>query len=67
MIRIGAAIAGGHDVRGVGLTLLAAALLMWPVSAGAAPADRSLDRLVALVVERLDTADAVAAAKSSTG
>ncbi|WP_039794167.1 gamma subclass chorismate mutase AroQ [Nocardia araoensis] len=51
-------------MRGVGLTLLlAAALLMWPVSADAAPADRSLDRLVALVVERLDTADAVAAAK----
>ncbi|MGW4089011.1 gamma subclass chorismate mutase AroQ [Nocardia sp. NPDC004750] len=53
-------------MRGVWLTLLAAALLMWPVSAGAAPADRSLDRLVALVVERLDTADAVAAAKWST-
>ncbi|MBF6164425.1 chorismate mutase [Streptomyces gardneri] len=50
-------------MRRVGLTLLAAALLMWPASAGAAPADRSLDRLVALVVERLDTADAVAAAK----
>jgi len=45
------------------LTLLAVALLMWPASAGAAPDDRSLDRLVALVLERLDTADAVAAAK----
>ncbi|MEU2010917.1 hypothetical protein ABZ529_18685, partial [Nocardia sp. NPDC019302] len=50
-------------MRGLGLTLLAAALLMWPVSAGAAPAEPSLDRLVALVAERLDTADAVAAAK----
>jgi chorismate mutase len=36
---------------------------MWPAGAGAAPADGSLDRLVALVVERLNTADAVAAAK----
>ncbi|WP_280245374.1 chorismate mutase [Nocardia abscessus] len=45
------------------LALLVAALPMWPVSAGASPADGSLDRLVALVVERLDTADAVAAAK----
>ncbi|MBF6473994.1 MULTISPECIES: chorismate mutase [Nocardia] len=45
------------------LALLMAALPMWPVSAGASPADGSLDRLVALVVERLDTADAVAAAK----
>ncbi|MGV9973087.1 gamma subclass chorismate mutase AroQ [Nocardia beijingensis] len=50
-------------MRGFGLTLLAAALLMWPVSAGAAPAEPVLDRLVALVVERLNTADAVAAAK----
>ncbi|MFE7745342.1 gamma subclass chorismate mutase AroQ [Nocardia sp. NPDC057455] len=50
-------------MRRVGLTLLAAALLMWPASAGAVPSDRPLDRLVALVVERLDTADAVAAAK----
>ncbi|WP_159840875.1 chorismate mutase [Nocardia sp. CY41] len=50
-------------MRRIGLTLLAAALLMWPASAGAAPDDRSLDRLVALVLERLDTADAVAAAK----
>ncbi|MEU2036322.1 chorismate mutase [Nocardia amamiensis] len=50
-------------MRGVVVTIFAAALLMWPASAGAAPADGSLDRLVALVVERLDTADAVAAAK----
>ncbi|WP_181724904.1 chorismate mutase [Nocardia gipuzkoensis] len=50
-------------MRRVVLALLVAALPMWPVSAGASPADGSLDRLVALVVERLDTADAVAAAK----
>ncbi|WP_454194432.1 chorismate mutase [Nocardia sp. Marseille-Q1738] len=50
-------------MRTVVVTIFAAALLMWPASAGASPADGSLDRLVALVVERLDTADAVAAAK----
>ncbi|WP_040772570.1 chorismate mutase [Nocardia pneumoniae] len=50
-------------MRGVVVTVFAAALLMWPGSAGASPADGSLDRLVGLVVERLDTADAVAAAK----
>ncbi|WP_330233817.1 chorismate mutase [Nocardia sp. NBC_00508] len=50
-------------MRRVVFAILAAALLMWPASAGASPADGSLDRLVALVVERLDTADAVAAAK----
>ncbi|MGO4618150.1 chorismate mutase [Nocardia sp. 2YAB30] len=50
-------------MRRVVLTILAAALLVWPASASASPGDDTMDRLVALVVERLDTADAVAAAK----
>ncbi|WP_167460185.1 chorismate mutase [Nocardia brasiliensis] len=44
------------------LLLLSAALMMSPVRAGADPTE-SLDRLVGLVLERLRTADAVAAAK----
>lgn len=53
-------------MRLVMLIVMSAALIMSPVSAGADPGsdqDRSLDRLVALVLERLDTGDAVAAAK----
>ncbi|WP_327111298.1 gamma subclass chorismate mutase AroQ [Nocardia sp. NBC_01730] len=50
-------------MRRVVLTILSAALLVWPASASASPGDEPMDRLVALVVERLDTADVVAAAK----
>ncbi|MFI9415019.1 chorismate mutase [Nocardia gamkensis] len=63
MIRFHAGDPGRSRHARVGWTLLASVLLMWPAGAGAAPADGSLDRLVALVVERLNTADAVAAAK----
>ncbi|WP_405159687.1 chorismate mutase [Nocardia sp. NBC_01499] len=53
-------------MRLVVLMIMSAALIVSPVSAGADPGgdhDGSLDRLVALVLERLDTGDAVAAAK----
>lgn len=52
-------------MRFVTLMIMSAALIVSPVSAHAdAGSDRgSLDRLVALVLERLDTGDAVAAAK----
>ncbi|WP_107653537.1 chorismate mutase [Nocardia suismassiliense] len=53
-------------MRLVMLMIVSAALIMSPVSAAAEPGDdraESLDRLVALVLERLDTGDAVAAAK----
>ncbi|MFC9435857.1 chorismate mutase [Nocardia sp. NPDC057030] len=52
-------------MRFVTLMIMSAALIVSPVSATADPgSDRgSLDRLVALVLERLDTGDAVAAAK----
>ncbi|WP_431966224.1 gamma subclass chorismate mutase AroQ [Nocardia sp. bgisy134] len=54
-------------MRALAAALLSAVLLVW--AAGSArpvpgePMDRSLDRLVVLIAERLDTADAVAAAK----
>ncbi|WP_084655182.1 gamma subclass chorismate mutase AroQ [Nocardia altamirensis] len=54
-------------MRLVLLMVVSAALLMSPVSAGAAPGDESLDRLVALVLERLDTGDTVAAVKWKAG
>ncbi|WP_433660832.1 chorismate mutase [Nocardia sp. CA-128927] len=53
-------------MRFVTLMIMSVALIVSPVSAVADPGsdrDRSLDRLVALVLERLDTGDAVAAAK----
>ncbi|MEU7763635.1 gamma subclass chorismate mutase AroQ [Nocardia sp. NPDC049190] len=50
-------------MRRVLLVICAAALFLCPPSANASPADESLDRLIALVVERLDTGDVVAAAK----
>ncbi|MEU7139503.1 chorismate mutase [Nocardia sp. NPDC046473] len=52
-------------MRFIALMIISAALIVSPVSAGADPGSDqgSLDRLVALVLERLDTGDAVAAAK----
>ncbi|PXX62991.1 chorismate mutase [Nocardia tenerifensis] len=52
-------------MRLVALMIVSAAVMVSPLSASADPGDhvRPLDRLVALVVERLDTGDAVAAAK----
>ncbi|MFE9582948.1 gamma subclass chorismate mutase AroQ [Nocardia sp. NPDC006044] len=52
-------------MRFVTLMIMSVALIVSPISANADPAgDRgSLDRLVALVLERLNTGDAVAAAK----
>ncbi|MEU7630041.1 gamma subclass chorismate mutase AroQ [Nocardia sp. NPDC049220] len=50
-------------MRRVLLVICSAVLVLCPAIANATPDDESLDRLIALVVERLDTGDVVAAAK----